>query len=162
MRKPTRCAPTVNCSSASPPRCCRWRSVISCSDAMTDSKKISPAPLHPEAVGAHGAPGEGPEARSRPTTESSSGASRHLLPQGEGKAAALHATTVLHAGTWDSARASDRITLDYEGRHRRRYRYIAEGGLEFVLDLKQTTLLHDGDGIRLDDGRVVLVRAAPE
>ena len=32
MRRPTRCAPTVCCWSASRPRCCRWRSAISCSD----------------------------------------------------------------------------------------------------------------------------------
>lgn len=74
----------------------------------------------------------------------------------------LFARDVLAAGAWDAARAADRITLDYEGRHRRRYRYRADGGLEFVLDLAQTTLLHDGSGLRLDDGRVVLVRAAPE
>jgi urease accessory protein len=69
---------------------------------------------------------------------------------------------ILPAGTWDAATATDRITLDYEGRHRRRYRYAADGGLDFVLDLKQTALLHDGDGLRLDDGRIVLVQAAPE
>ena len=74
----------------------------------------------------------------------------------------LFARNILPAGTWNVASAADRITLDYEGRHRRRYRYIADGGLEFVLDLKQTTLLHDGDGLPLDDGRIVLVQAAPE
>jgi len=74
----------------------------------------------------------------------------------------LFAHEVLAAGTWDVASAIDRITLDYEGRHRRRYRYATDGALQFVLDLKQTTLLHDGDGLRLDDGRVVLIQAAPE
>lgn len=74
----------------------------------------------------------------------------------------LFARNVLPAGSWDAANAVDRITLDYEGRHRRRYRYRADKELEFVLDLAQTTLLHDGDGLKLDDGRIVLVRAAPE
>ena len=74
----------------------------------------------------------------------------------------LFARNILPAGTWTAVSAADRITLDYEGRHRRRYRYVADGGLEFVLDLQQTTLLHDGDGLSLDDGRVVLVQAAPE
>ena len=74
----------------------------------------------------------------------------------------LFARDVLAAGAWDAAHAHDRITLDYEGRHRRRYRYVADGGLDFILDLKQTTLLHDGDGLRLEDGRIVLVQAAPE
>ncbi|WP_347261139.1 urease accessory protein UreE [Rudaea sp.] len=74
----------------------------------------------------------------------------------------LFAREIVPAGTWDAANPADRITLDYEGRHRRRYRYVADGGTVFVLDLAQTTLLHDGDGLRLDDGRIVLVRAAPE
>ena len=74
----------------------------------------------------------------------------------------LFARDVLPAGSWDAANAADRITLDYEGRHRRRYRYRADQGLEFVLDLAQTTLLHDGDGLSLDDGRIVLVQAASE
>ncbi|MFT3790589.1 MAG: urease accessory protein UreE [Rudaea sp.] len=72
------------------------------------------------------------------------------------------ARDILPAGSWDTANAADRITLDYEGRHRRRYRYRADNELEFVLDLAQTTLLHDGDGLKLDDGRIVLVRAVPE
>ena len=32
IRRPTRCAPTANCSPASRPRCCRWRSGISCTE----------------------------------------------------------------------------------------------------------------------------------
>jgi urease accessory protein len=54
------------------------------------------------------------------------------------------------------------VTLDYEGRHRRRFRYVGERGIDFVLDLAQTTLLRDGDGLQLDDGRIVAVKAAPE
>ena len=76
--------------------------------------------------------------------------------------AELFAREILPDGTWNAASAIDRITLDYEGRHRRRYRYVADGGTNFILDLKQTTLLHDGDGLRLGDGRIVLVQAAPE
>jgi urease accessory protein len=72
------------------------------------------------------------------------------------------ARTVLAAGTWAEAQAIDHITLDYEGRHRRRFRYVADAGTDFVLDLAQTTLLHDGDGLQLDDGRIVRVVAAPE
>lgn len=74
----------------------------------------------------------------------------------------LFAHEILPAGSWSAASAIDQVTLDYEGRHRRRYRYVADGGTKFVLDLKQTTLLHEGDGIKLDNGRVVLVKAAPE
>ena len=74
----------------------------------------------------------------------------------------LFAREVLHAGSWSVTCAMDRITLDYEARHRRRFRYIADGGTDFVLDLAQTTLLQDGDGLRLDDGRIVAVFAAAE
>jgi len=74
----------------------------------------------------------------------------------------LFAREVVPAGAWDETAARDCITLDYEGRHRRRFRYLADGGTAFVLDLAQTTLLQDGDGLRLDDGRIVLVRAASE
>lgn len=69
---------------------------------------------------------------------------------------------VLPAGSWSIEAAADHITLDYEGRHRRRFRYVAARGTDFVLDLAQTTLLQDGDGLRLDDGRIVAVRAAAE
>lgn len=72
------------------------------------------------------------------------------------------AIEVLSAGMWNSDDAVDCVTLDYEGRHRRRFRYIADGGTEFVLDLVKTALLHEGDGLRLDDGRIVTVKAAPE
>ncbi len=54
------------------------------------------------------------------------------------------------------------MLLDYEGRHRRRFRYLGEKGTEFILDLQQTALLRDGDGLQLDDGRTVLIAAAEE
>ena len=47
-------------------------------------------------------------------------------------------------------------------RHRRRVALTTEGGLEFLLDLTTATVLRDGDVLRLDDGRGVTVRAAPE
>jgi urease accessory protein len=37
-----------------------------------------------------------------------------------------------------------------------------ENGVEFLLDLAETTTLKDGDGIVLEDGRIVEVRAANE
>jgi urease accessory protein len=74
----------------------------------------------------------------------------------------LVARDVLPAGSWDRATACDHITLDYDARHRRRYRYIADHGTDFVLDLPRAVLLRHGDGLRLSDGRVVLVQAVPE
>lgn len=73
-----------------------------------------------------------------------------------------HAHEILPTGTWPTASAADRIALDYDARHRRRFRYCAEAGTEFLLDLPRATVIHDGDGLRLDDGRIVLVVAAPE
>jgi urease accessory protein len=73
----------------------------------------------------------------------------------------LRATQVLKAGSWDTPPA-DCITLSYDERHRRRMRFEAEAGTEFLLDLPRTTVLHGGDGLRLEDGRIILVNAAPE
>ncbi|NGY03147.1 urease accessory protein UreE [Solimonas terrae] len=73
-----------------------------------------------------------------------------------------HAHAILPAGTWPLASAADRIALDYDARHRRRFRYTADAGTEFLLDLPRAAVIHDGDGLRLDDGRIVLVVAAPE
>uniref|UniRef100_UPI00385139C4 urease accessory protein UreE n=1 Tax=Indioceanicola profundi TaxID=2220096 RepID=UPI00385139C4 len=72
------------------------------------------------------------------------------------------ATEVLPAGSWNPAEAADRITLDYDARHRRRFRLRGAAGLEFLLDLPRATALLDGDGLRLEDGRTVLVKAAAE
>lgn len=74
----------------------------------------------------------------------------------------LRATEVLAAGHWDASQAGDRIRLDYDARHRRRFRYQAEGGTEFLLDLARVRVLQDGDGLRLDDGRLIAVQAAAE
>lgn len=69
---------------------------------------------------------------------------------------------ILAAGTWAPESAADRISLDYDERHRRRFRYVAEAGTEFLLDLARATVIHHGDGLKLDDGRIVRVEAAPE
>jgi urease accessory protein len=73
----------------------------------------------------------------------------------------IRATQVLKAGSWQAAPA-DRITLSYDERHRRRLRYVAEAGTEFLLDLPRTMVLRGGDGLHLEDGRIILVTAAAE
>jgi urease accessory protein len=52
--------------------------------------------------------------------------------------------------------------LDYDGRHRRRMAMEGKGGLGFLLDLDVAVPLRDGDGLVLEDGRMVGVVAAPE
>ncbi|PZN95952.1 MAG: urease accessory protein UreE [Alphaproteobacteria bacterium] len=72
----------------------------------------------------------------------------------------LRATSVLPAGHWRDA--VDRVVLDHAARHRRRLHYHAEGGLAFLLDLPRARVLADGDGLVLEDGRVIAVVAAAE
>ena len=61
-----------------------------------------------------------------------------------------------------SGDAFDTVTLAYDDRHRRRLRLTTDRGLAFLLDLPEARVLHDGDRLLLDDGRRILVRAAPE
>ncbi len=73
----------------------------------------------------------------------------------------FRATQVLKAGSWQAPPA-DRVTLSYDERHRRRLRFLAAAGTEFLLDLQRTAVLCDGDGLKLEDGRIILVIAAAE
>ncbi|HVI27658.1 urease accessory protein UreE [Hansschlegelia sp.] len=57
---------------------------------------------------------------------------------------------------------ADSITLDHEARGRRRLAMTTNGGLAFLLDLRRPANLNDGDALQLEDGRLVLVRAAEE
>jgi urease accessory protein len=82
--------------------------------------------------------------------------------QSQQEASMQSAHEVLPAGTWPEASAIDHISLDYNERHRRRFRYVALQGTEFLLDLARATVLNHGDGLRLEDGRIIKVEAAPE
>ena len=74
----------------------------------------------------------------------------------------LRATSVVRKAAVKPDRVADTVTLDHEGRHRRRVALKGEGGLDFLLDLDKATVLNDGDAVRLEDGRLVLVKAAPQ
>jgi urease accessory protein len=73
----------------------------------------------------------------------------------------LRADKVIPAGNWLGAPA-DSVVLDFDARYRRRIAMTGVGGLEFLLDLSEPTMLRGGDGLRLEDGRVVEVVAEPE
>jgi urease accessory protein len=73
----------------------------------------------------------------------------------------LRATEIAAVGTWHG-KPTDVVRLDYDRRTRRRIALTGESGLAFLLDLAKATVLNAGDGIRLDDGRIVAVEAAPE
>lgn len=61
-----------------------------------------------------------------------------------------------------TGRSDDSVRLDYDGRWRRRVRLRSEAGLAFLLDLAEATELREGDGLKLEDGRIIRVHAAPE
>jgi urease accessory protein len=74
----------------------------------------------------------------------------------------IRAIKVLPSGHWSRAQEADKIELPHDGRHRRRVAMRGAGDTVFLLDLADATLLRDGDGLQLEDGRVVRVVAAAE
>ena len=82
-------------------------------------------------------------------------------PSDEGNEWMLRAEKVMPAGHWSGAPA-DTVVLDFDERYRRRVTMTGVGGLEFLLDLPEATMLRGGDGLRLEDGRTVEVVAEPE
>jgi urease accessory protein len=66
------------------------------------------------------------------------------------------------AGHWPEVKAAGVLTLDFDGRHRRRVRLTTDAGEEVILDLPKAVAMADGDGLALEDGRWLRVRAALE
>ncbi|MBV8104527.1 MAG: urease accessory protein UreE [Hyphomicrobiales bacterium] len=73
----------------------------------------------------------------------------------------LRADRVIAAGAW-SEEPIDTVVLDFDERYRRRFVMTGVGGLAFLLDLPEAAMLRGGDGLKLEDGRIVEVLAAPE
>ena len=74
----------------------------------------------------------------------------------------MRSTRILAAGEWDATREADHVLVDYDRRHRRRIVLTTATGVELLLDLPKAVRLRDGDGLELEDGRVVRVRAQAE
>jgi len=74
----------------------------------------------------------------------------------------LRATTIVRKPAVKADKVADSIVLDHEARHLRRSTFTAERGLQFLLDLQQAAVLEDGDAVKLEDGRLVQVKAAPQ
>lgn len=72
------------------------------------------------------------------------------------------ATMVCTAGTWDTELEVDCVVIDFDNRHRRRILLATESGGEVLLDLPQATRLRDGDGLKIEQGRIVRVVAQVE
>ncbi len=62
----------------------------------------------------------------------------------------------------NGAKVSATVTLAFDDRHRRRVRMTDDSGAPFLLDLAEATLLADGDGLALEGGGCIRVRAADE
>lgn len=73
-----------------------------------------------------------------------------------------HATAIYPAGAWSQDSAIDSVLIDFDRRHRRRIVLPTEAGAEVLIDLPQAVRLRDGDGLVLDDGRMLRVVAQPE
>ena len=66
------------------------------------------------------------------------------------------------AGHWPVGEASDAVTLDYDARFRRRMVLHCDSGREVLLDLAKAVAMADGDGLRLEDGGWLAIKAKPE
>ena len=66
------------------------------------------------------------------------------------------------AGHWPIDKEAGSLTLDFDARHRRRIRLTSDDGQDLLLDLPKTVAMADGDGLQLDDGRWVRIKAARE
>jgi urease accessory protein len=71
-------------------------------------------------------------------------------------------TTIVRKPAVKPDRVVDTISLDHAARSRRHGHLTGEGGTEIHLDLDMETTINDGDALRLEDGTLVQVKAAPE
>jgi len=74
----------------------------------------------------------------------------------------IRATRIIRRDALSGGEIVDRVVLDHGDRHRRRVAMRGAGGLGFLLDLPEPTVLEDGDALVLQDGRLVWVEAATE
>ena len=75
----------------------------------------------------------------------------------------MHRASIhLPAGRWPQEKAAGSLTLDFDERHRRRFRLTADHGEDILLDLPKAIAMADGDGLQLEDGRWLKVQAAAE
>jgi urease accessory protein len=72
------------------------------------------------------------------------------------------AIAVHRRGDWPEVSSVDTVTLAYLDRHRRRIRLVAASGSAYLLDLPRAHHLVEGDGLELEGGGYLCVRAAAE
>src|SRR4029077_17733175 len=66
------------------------------------------------------------------------------------------------AGHWPKEQAAGSVILDFDARHRRGIRLTTDQGEDILLDLPKAVAMADGDGLQLEDGRLLKVQAATE
>ncbi|OYX83921.1 MAG: urease accessory protein UreE [Azorhizobium sp. 32-67-21] len=74
----------------------------------------------------------------------------------------IRATAIVRRPAVKAERVVDIVVLDHQARHRRRIVMTGEKGTQFLLDLDKASVLDHGDALKLEDGRLVQVEAAPE
>ena len=72
------------------------------------------------------------------------------------------AIAVYRRGDWPEDSTVDTVTLAYLDRHRRLIRLVAASGEAYMLDLPRAHHLVEGDGLDLEGGGYLRVRAASE
>jgi urease accessory protein len=74
----------------------------------------------------------------------------------------LRATALVRKPAVKEDLVADTAWLDHKTRAAARAAVRGHGGLEVQLELDKAAVLNDGDAVKLEDGRLVQVRAAPE
>ena len=74
----------------------------------------------------------------------------------------LRATSVLRKAAVKAERVVDTLPLGHRDRAINGVSVRATGGLEFAIALDKATVLNDGDALKLEDGTLVQIKAAPE
>jgi len=72
----------------------------------------------------------------------------------------MRASAIMAAGSWSDA--IDEVLIDFNRRHRRRIMLKTQAGRDLLIDFPQAVRLRDGDGLALEGGGIVRVRARPE
>lgn len=72
------------------------------------------------------------------------------------------AISVVRKAAVKQDRVVETLTLDHEDRNRRRVALKGDGGRDILLDLDKPTALNDGDAVKLEDGSLVLIKAAAQ
>ncbi|MBE7246744.1 MAG: urease accessory protein UreE, partial [Actinomycetospora chiangmaiensis] len=74
----------------------------------------------------------------------------------------LKATTIVRRPAVRADRVADTVELDYAGRSAPADTLTATGGLVVSVAVPKAGALEDGDALKLEDGRLVVVRAGAE